>query len=181
MAFELDFRVENTTVELLLRRVRQHLRHQAEGPNMLHEHCDGDAVFENLRLEPDVYASLDYAAQLYDPREVPANTRFLGLKRFLSRLMRVYTTRQVEFNATVVRLANRFFDLFHESIKAFEYFRGAEERLTRRIEHLEQVAAENAALRLHIEELLRRLETEAAGAAERRDRNAERASEAQTS
>jgi len=172
MALELDFRVENTTVELLLRRVRQRLRHPTEGPDMTPERCDADTVFENLRLEPDIYSSLDYAAQLYDPREVPANTRFLGLKRLLSRLMRVYTTRQVEFNATVVRIANRFFDLFHESIKAFEYFRDAEARLTRRLEQLEQAAAENAALRQRIEELLSRLETDAR-VARRRDHDPE--------
>lgn len=139
----LDMRVEDSSVEYMLRRVQQCLRpkHPAavEAPDVPAFEPAAQPPFENLHLDPEIFAALDYAGKSYDPRMVPANTRLYRFKSMLARLMRVYTTRQVEFNAAMVRVSNRFFDLFHDVLRMFDYLHRAHVNLTHRLEHTEQV------------------------------------------
>ena len=136
--YHLDTRREDTSVETILRRV-QHRMRQEHGAPPEHEEPEpaqgGERrLFDNLHIDPELYFTLDYAGRIYDPRTVPANTRFRGLKNIVMRVMRLYTTRQVEFNGTVLRILNSFFDKLHEAIDRFSYFREAEVRLQKRIE-----------------------------------------------
>ena len=55
------------------------------------------------------------------------------------RFFRLYATRQVEFNAAVLKISNRFFDLFHDILEKFEYFRKAEVKMHKRIERNEKI------------------------------------------
>ncbi|NLF39972.1 methyltransferase domain-containing protein [bacterium] len=147
MWLDVDVRPEETDVETILRRVQHRLRRQAGESLPLSADEYGESAapsFQNLHIGPDVYFQLDYAARIYDPRTVPGNTRFVWFKSFVMRVMRIYTTRQVEFNATVLRILNRFFDVLQDVIDRFSYFREAEVRLQKRLERAEHKAGDLA-------------------------------------
>jgi len=137
----IDTRKENTTVEHLLRRVQQQLRQQKGQPvEPLPEneyYKQKLESYSNIDIDPDLYFTLDYASRIYDPRTIPGNTRFYKIKKIAMRIFRLYATRQVEFNATILQILNKFFDKFHDIIKEFDYFRKAEVKLLSRIENSE--------------------------------------------
>ena len=127
---DFDMRVEEMETEQLLRRVKFHLENpEAEISRPAPASNTPKAPdFDNIHLGNEMYFQLDYAAKIYDPRTVPQNTRFRRIKGLLMRVMRLYATRQVEFNATVVKLLNMFQDRFEETVERFNYFRQAEVR-----------------------------------------------------
>ena len=145
---DFDMRVEEMETEQLLRRVKYHLDNpdaQTSRPAM---ETPKASDFDNLHLGNEMYFQLDYAAKIYDPRTVPQNTRFRRIKGLLMRVMRLYATRQVEFNATVVKLLNMFQDRFEETVERFNYFRQSEVRneealrvIDSRLEKLEEWGA----------------------------------------
>ncbi|MCX7848132.1 MAG: methyltransferase domain-containing protein [bacterium] len=146
-----DLSVQHTDIEHILRGIYHRLRRSSaaayEPSADTFATVAASSRFENLDLPPQLYAQLDYAARIYDPRSVPGNTRFYRVKSFIMRVLRLYTTRQVEFNATVLRLLDLIVDKLGDIVQIFQYFRDAEVRLTRRLEAAEQrVAALNERL-----------------------------------
>ena len=145
MSYEIDITKEETSVELILRRVRRHLCQRENVPGKYEDleypefKVSENEAFENVTLDPELHFLLDYAGRIYDPRIVPGNTRFYKLKSIIMRVMRLYTTRQVELNATLMRLSNRFFDVFNNISNIFDYFRRAEVNITKRLEHAEHI------------------------------------------
>ena len=137
MLNELDFIAEDTSVEQLLRKVKIRMLYRNKAPM----ECDMDAFFKNtfvnVDLGSDVFFYADYAARIYDPRTVPSNTRFYGLKKLIMRVMRIYSTPQVEFNAAIARIVNLFLDKFQNIVNLFNYFREAEVKLQSRLEDSE--------------------------------------------
>ena len=125
---DFDMRVEEMETEQLLRRVKFHLENPDAKESRPAMETPKAADFDNLHLGNEMYFQLDYAAKIYDPRTVPQNTRFRRIKGLLMRVMRLYATRQVEFNATVVKLLNMFQDRFEETVERFNYFRQSEVR-----------------------------------------------------
>lgn len=123
---DFDMRVEEMETEQLLRRVKFHLETPDAQTSRPVAETPKAADFDNLHLGNEMYFQLDYAAKIYDPRTVPQNTRFRRIKGLLMRVMRLYATRQVEFNATVVKLLNMFQDRFEETVERFNYFRQSE-------------------------------------------------------
>ena len=123
---DFDMRVEEMETEQLLRRVKFHLENPDAKESRPKTETPKAADFDNLHLGNEMYFQLDYAAKIYDPRTVPQNTRFRRIKGLLMRVMRLYATRQVEFNATVVKLLNMFQDRFEETVERFNYFRQSE-------------------------------------------------------
>ncbi|MBR6463261.1 methyltransferase domain-containing protein [bacterium] len=145
---DFDMRVEEMETEQLLRRVKFHLENPDAKESRPKTETPKAADFDNLHLGNEMYFQLDYAAKIYDPRTVPQNTRFRRIKGLLMRVMRLYATRQVEFNATVVKLLNMFQDRFEETVERFNYFRQAEVRneealrvIDSRLEKLEEWGA----------------------------------------
>ena len=145
---DFDMRVEEMETEQLLRRVKFHLENPDAQTSRPAAEAPKAADFDNLHLGNEMYFQLDYAAKIYDPRTVPQNTRFRRIKGLLMRVMRLYATRQVEFNATVVKLLNMFQDRFEETVERFNYFRSAEVRneealrvIDSRLEQLEKWGA----------------------------------------
>lgn len=145
---DFDMRVEEMETEQLLRRVKFHLENPDAQTSRPVAETPKAADFDNLHLGNEMYFQLDYAAKIYDPRTVPQNTRFRRIKGLLMRVMRLYATRQVEFNATVVKLLNMFQDRFEETVERFNYFRSAEVRneealrvIDSRLEQLEKWGA----------------------------------------
>ena len=125
---DFDTRIEEMETEQLLRRVKYHLDHPDQPEIRRAPEAPQGKDFENIHLGNEMYFQLDYAAKIYDPRTVPANTRFRRVKDLIMRVMRLYATRQVEFNATVVKLLNMFQDRFEEVVSRFNYFRESEVR-----------------------------------------------------
>lgn len=125
---DFDMRIEEMETEQLLRRVKFHLENPDAQTSRPARETPNSQDFDNLHLGNEMYFQLDYAAKIYDPRTVPQNTRFRRIKGLLMRVMRLYATRQVEFNATVVKLLNMFQDRFEETVERFNYFRSAEVR-----------------------------------------------------
>ncbi len=158
---EIDARVRETDVEHLLRAIyhrRQHASEWAPEPSVETRSAPPPPhEFDNIHLPPQLYFQLDHAARIYDPRSVPGNTRFYRLKSLFMRLLRLYTTRQVEFNATVMRVLNTFTDTLQDAVRVLQYFRDSEVRLTQRIEQTEHVTGRLGerldAQRARIEEL----------------------------
>ena len=149
MYYDIDIRKEETSVETVLRRVKQNLKRKHLKFSDLQS---GDSTvfffndtqdYENIKLDPELYFLIDYAGRSYDPRSVPGNTRFYKLKSLIMRVMRLYTTRQVEFNATIVRALNRFFDVFNNISNVFDYFRKAEVNIIKRLEHAEKIVGKS--------------------------------------
>ena len=145
---DFDMRVEEMETEQLLRRVKFHLENPDAQTSRPAAEAPKAADFDNLHLGNEMYFQLDSAAKIYDPRTVPQNTRFRRIKGLLMRVMRLYATRQVEFNATVVKLLNMFQDRFEETVERFNYFRSAEVRneealrvIDSRLEQLEKWGA----------------------------------------
>ncbi len=145
---DFDMRVEEMETEQLLRRVKFHLENPDAQTIRPSKETPKAEDFDNLHLGNEMYFQLDYAAKIYDPRTVPQNTRFRRIKGLLMRVMRLYATRQVEFNATVVKLLNMFQDRFEETVERFNYFRSAEVRneealrvIDSRLEKLEEWGA----------------------------------------
>ena len=145
---DFDMRVEEMETEQLLRRVKFHLENPDAQTIRPSRETPKAQDFDNLHLGNEMYFQLDYAAKIYDPRTVPQNTRFRRIKGLLMRVMRLYATRQVEFNATVVKLLNMFQDRFEETVERFNYFRSAEVRneealrvIDSRLEKLEEWGA----------------------------------------
>ena len=145
---DFDMRVEEMETEQLLRRVKFHLENPDAQTSRPVAETPKAADFDNLHLGNEMYFQLDYAAKIYDPRTVPQNTRFRRIKGLLMRVMRLYATRQVEFNATVVKLLNMFQDRFEETVERFNYFRQSEVRneealrvIDSRLEQLEKWGA----------------------------------------
>lgn len=145
---DFDMRVEEMETEQLLRRVKFHLENPDAQTSRPVAETPKAADFDNLHLGNEMYFQLDYAAKIYDPRTVPQNTRFRRIKGLLMRIMRLYATRQVEFNATVVKLLNMFQDRFEETVERFNYFRQSEVRneealrvIDSRLEQLEKWGA----------------------------------------
>ena len=145
----IDTRKEDISVDYLLRGIQHRIRNNKGLPNIYLEDVESlnnlDALdsfetYDNINLSPELYFNLDYASKLYDPRTVPGNTRFYKAKKLLMRVFRLYATRQVEFNAAILKITNRFFDLFHDITEKFEYFRKSEVRIHKRIERSEKVA-----------------------------------------
>lgn len=149
---DIDLLTEETSVETIARRLQQRYRQRAAGGGVTSAHEEVEE-FSNIHLAPEIFFQLDYAARIFDPRDTPGNTRLIWLKKAIQRVMRVYTTRQVEFNATVVRILNRFFDVLHEVVEKFNYFRRAEVRLMRRIEHVEKFSQDLYQHRTRLEAL----------------------------
>ncbi len=145
----IDTRKEDITVDYLLRGIQHRMRNKKGMPSIAYEDDEPfedvesygyqSSDYNNIDLRPELYFSLDYASKLYDPRTVPGNTRFYKAKKLLMRVFRLYATRQVEFNAAILKISNRFFDLFHEIIEKFEYFRKAEVGMHNRIERNEKI------------------------------------------
>lgn len=145
---DFDMRVEEMETEQLLRRVKFHLENPDAQTIRPSRETPKAQDFDNLHLGNEMYFQLDYAAKIYDPRTVPQNTRFRRIKGLLMRVMRLYATRQVEFNATVVKLLNMFQDRFEETVERFNYFRQSEVRneealrvIDSRLEQLEKWGA----------------------------------------
>ena len=145
---DFDMRVEEMETEQLLRRVKFHLENPDAKESRPAMETPKAADFDNLHLGNEMYFQLDYAAKIYDPRTVPQNTRFRRIKGLLMRVMRLYATRQVEFNATVVKLLNMLQDRFEETVERFNYFRQSEVRneealrvIDSRLEKLEEWGA----------------------------------------
>jgi len=141
MIRDIELLAEETSVETILRRVQQRLRQRQRVSSLDVDEpiLEQDEIeqFSNIHLSPDFFFQLDYAARIFDPRDTPGNTRFIFLKKVVQRIIRIYSTRQVEFNATIVRILNKLFDVLHESVEKFNYFRRAEVNLTRRMEYNE--------------------------------------------
>ena len=144
---DFDTRIEEMETEQLLRRVKYHLEHPEEQAARAPAETSASAEFENLHLGNEMYFQLDYAAKIYDPRTVPANTRFRKFKELAMRVMRLYATRQVEFNATVIKLLNMFQDRFEETVARFNYFRASEVRIQ------EALGKNQAAINQNLEKL----------------------------
>ncbi len=147
MIYNIDTRKEDTTVEHLLRRVqrsmhtdRDNYSEELETYNYSNVHS---ASYNNIDIDPDLYFAVDYASKIYDPRTIPGNTRFYKIKKLAMRLFRLYATRQVEYNATILRILNKFFDKFHDIIEQFEYFRKSEVKIHNRIEQTEKLIRNN--------------------------------------
>lgn len=134
----LDIRSVDMNIQQLLRHVRHRLSDTGDVSDTYSYAKDTEDRFENIDLPPEMYYQLDYAARIYDPRPVPGNTRLLWLKKGIARIMRVYTTPQVEYNATVFRLISSVIDVLRECLRVFEYFRKAEVQLVRRLENVEE-------------------------------------------
>ena len=149
MYYDIDIRKEETSVETVLRRVKQSLKRQQLKSSAPYANDSTEFIFndiqdyENIKLDPELYFLIDYAGRSYDPRTVPGNTRFYKLKSMIMRVMRLYTTRQVEFNATLVRVLNRFFDVFNNISNVFDYFRQAEVNIVKRLEHAEEIVGKS--------------------------------------
>ena len=164
---DFDMRVEEMETEQLLRRVKFHLENpgaETVRPLPANE-TPKTPDFDNIHLGNEMYFQLDYAAKIYDPRTVPQNTRFRRIKGLLMRVMRLYATRQVEFNATVVKLLNMFQDRFEETVERFNYFRQAEVRneealrvIDSRLEKLEEWGAKVNDIASGVAALQQRLE-----------------------
>ena len=164
---DFDMRVEEMETEQLLRRVKFHLENpgaETVRPLPANE-TPKTPDFDNIHLGNEMYFQLDYAAKIYDPRTVPQNTRFRRIKGLLMRVMRLYATRQVEFNATVVKLLNMFQDRFEETVERFNYFRQAEVRneealrvIDARLEKLEEWGAKVNDIASGVAALQQRLE-----------------------
>ena len=144
----IDTRKEDISVDYLLRGIQHRIRNNKGLPGIYLEdvepleNIDSLAEFkayDNIHISPELYFNLDYASKLYDPRTVPGNTRFYKVKKLIMRVFRLYATRQVEFNAAILKITNRFFDLFHDIAEKFEYFRKAEVRIHQRIEQSEKI------------------------------------------
>jgi len=158
---EIDVRARETDVEQVLREIyhrRQHGTAIVPEPSVDMQSAPPPLQeFENIHLPPHLFFQLDHAARIYDPRTVPGNTRFYRLKALFMRLLRLYTTRQVEFNATVMRILNTVADTFQDTVRVLQYFRDSEVRTTKRIEETERVAGRLSerldAQRARIEEL----------------------------
>ena len=145
----IDTRKEEITVDYLLRGVQHRMRNKKgssiisfediESLDNIELYGDQPNVYDNINLSPELYFSLDYASKVYDPRSVPGNTRFYKAKKLMMRFFRLYATRQVEFNAAILKISNRFFDIFHDILEKFEYFRKAEVRMHKRIERNEKI------------------------------------------
>lgn len=155
-----DTRIEEMETEQLLRRVKYHLEHPDQPEVRRAPEAPQGKDFENIHLGNEMYFQLDYAAKIYDPRTVPANTRFRRVKDLIMRVMRLYATRQVEFNATVVKLLNMFQDRFEEVVSRFNYFRESEVRtqealrtIDSRLEQLEKWGSKVDELTSHIQNL----------------------------
>ncbi len=152
MIRDIELLAEETSVETILRRVQQRLRQrQRVAPLDVDEPLleqDEIEQFSNIHLSPDFFFQLDYAARIFDPRDTPGNTRFVFFKKIIQRIIRIYSTRQVEFNATLVRVLNKLFDVLHEIVEKFNYFRRAEVNLTRRMEYNETMVG-NSLKMLH--------------------------------
>ena len=145
---DFDMRVEEMETEQLLRRVKFHLENPDAQTSRPVAETPKAADFDNLHLGNEMYFPLDSAAKISAPRTVPQNTRFRRIKGLLMRVMRLYATRQVEFNATVVKLLNMFQDRFEETVERFNYFRQSEVRneealrvIDSRLEQLEKWGA----------------------------------------
>jgi len=156
----IDTRKEEITVDYLLRGIQHRMRNKKGMPSISFEDIESledvefygnqSDAYDNINLSPELYFSLDYASKVYDPRTVPGNTRFYKAKKLMMRFFRLYATRQVEFNAAILKISNRFFDLFHEIIERFEYFRRAEVRMHKRIEQNEKITRNtNKRLNIH--------------------------------
>jgi len=147
MIYNIDTRKEETTVEHLLRRVQRSLRtgqdNFSEELETFNYYDANLTTYNNIDIDPELYFAIDYASKIYDPRTVPGNTRFYKLKKLMMRFFRLYATRQVEYNATVLRVLNKFFDKFHDVIERFEYFRKSEVKLHNRIEQTETLIRNN--------------------------------------
>ena len=164
---DFDMRIEEMETEQLLRRVKFHLENpgaETVRPLPANE-TPKTPDFDNIHLGNEMYFQLDYAAKIYDPRTVPQNTRFRRIKGLLMRVMRLYATRQVEFNATVVKLLNMFQDRFEETVERFNYFRQAEVRneealrvIDARLEKLEEWGAKVNDIASGVAALQQRLE-----------------------
>ncbi len=144
----IDTRKEDISVDYLLRGIQHRIRNDKGLPGIYLEEVDDleelgslqdFETYDNISLSPELYFNLDYASKLYDPRTVPGNTRFYKVKKLIMRVFRLYATRQVEFNAVILKITNRFFDLFHDIAEKFEYFRKAEVRIHQRIEQSEKI------------------------------------------
>ena len=162
---DFDTRIEEMETEQLLRRVKYHLDHPDQPEIRRAPEAPQGKDFENIHLGNEMYFQLDYAAKIYDPRTVPANTRFRRVKDLIMRVMRLYATRQVEFNATVVKLLNMFQDRFEETVERFNYFRQAEVRneealrvIDSRLEKLEEWGSKVNDIASGVEALQQRLE-----------------------
>ena len=150
MIYNIDTRKEETTVEHLLRRVQRSLRTSQENFSDELEtfsyYDTSSTIYNNIDIDPELYFVMDYASKIYDPRTVPGNTRFYKIKKLMMRFFRLYATRQVEYNATVLRILNKFFDKFHDIIERFEYFRKSEVLTHNRIEQTEKLIRNNCKL-----------------------------------
>jgi len=144
----IDTRKEDISVDYLLRGIQHRIRNNKGLPGIYLENVESleniaslqtFETYDNIHLSPELYFNLDYASKLYDPRTVPGNTRFYKVKKLIMRVFRLYATRQVEFNAAILKITNRFFDLFHDVAEKFEYFRKAEVRIHQRIEQSEKI------------------------------------------
>ncbi|RLD12251.1 MAG: hypothetical protein DRI44_01270 [Chlamydiae bacterium] len=145
----IDTRKEDISVDYLLRGIQHRIRNNKGLSNIYLENVDSledissldeFETYDNISLSPELYFNLDYASKLYDPRSVPGNTRFYKIKKLIMRVFRLYATRQVEFNAAILKITNRFFDLFHDIAEKFEYFRKSEVRIHKRIEQSEKLS-----------------------------------------
>jgi len=145
----IDTRKEDINVDYLLRGIQHRIRNKTGISSIpLEEIEDFDNIetygsqldsYNNIDLSPELYFTLDYASKLYDPRSVPGNTRFYKAKKLMMRFFRLYATRQVEFNAAILKISNRYFDIFHNILEKFEYFRKAEVMMHKRIERNEKI------------------------------------------
>lgn len=148
---------EETSVETIAQRLQQQARQRRQaaagecGGEVFED--EGHEQFSNIHLSPELFFQLDYAARIFDPRDTPGNTRLKAVKRAVQRVMRVYTTRQVEYNATVVRVLKKVFDILHEIVDKFNYFRRAEVALIRRVEHVENALRDVYNHRMRLEAL----------------------------
>jgi len=163
MIYNIDTRKENTNVEILLKRLQHRLRARSDNLSDGLETYDyfdvNSSAFNNIDIDPELYFAIDYASKIYDPRTVPGNTRFYKVKKLIMRIFRLYATRQVEYNATVLRILNKFFDKFHDILDRFDYFRKSEVNIHNRIEQSEKLIRNNKKLIKNHRKRLENVET----------------------
>jgi predicted TPR repeat methyltransferase len=117
------------------------------------EQPDEEAVEKILApLDPMTFQSLEEVRRYQMPGSLPPDATWRSLKRFLLRLMRVYTREQTSFNAALVRVLDVAVYKVDEAIRAYN------DTILRSEKILDAAISLNKTLAQQVEDLQRRLD-----------------------